>query len=364
MNERERVMAVLKGEKPDKTPWLADLSYLYTSMSLKGVLEEKYLGYEGYLEFYKDLGAGIYFYTPSLWKVEYTGGVEYLVHENDGVNTFIYKTPKGNLRSQMTYLPETYSWAYTEHFVKNIDDLRIMLYIFEHMMYRENFEEFNRIDKLWGGYGIPVPLAPVAVSALQKLLTRWAGVEKTIEIYTDYKDELEYVIDAIQASEDEVFDILAESPAQVIEFPENLSSEVTGRTFYQKYCMEYYSKRIKQLHDAGKFVAIHIDGMLQGCLPLLEKTGFDIAEAVTPAPVGDIELEKLREEAGEKIIIWGGLPGALFSPHYSEQMFESFLERIFKVFPPGSGFVLGVADQVPPDGLISRVKKVREMIGY
>ncbi len=42
MYEHERILSVLNGEKPDRTPWFADLSYLYSSMVSLGTLEDKY----------------------------------------------------------------------------------------------------------------------------------------------------------------------------------------------------------------------------------------------------------------------------------------------------------------------------------
>ena len=52
MNERERLLAVLNGKTPDKTPWYGDLSYLYSSMEIRGTLDKKYMGDEGYLKFH------------------------------------------------------------------------------------------------------------------------------------------------------------------------------------------------------------------------------------------------------------------------------------------------------------------------
>ena len=147
-----------------------------------------------------------------------------------------------------------------------------------------------------------------------------------------------------------------------MEYAENLSSEVTGASFFREFNMPHYIKRNYLLHEAGKFTGIHIDGTLRPCLSMLSECGFDAAEAVTPYPVGDIAIENLRKEAGKDLIIWGGIPGAMFSPHYSDSRFISHLEELMQAFPPGSGFVLGVADQVPPDGLVHRIKIVREMV--
>ena len=78
--------------------------------------------------------------------------------------------------------------------------------------------------------------------------------------------------------------------------------------------MPYYKKITQRLHSAGKKVAIHIDGSLVPCLGMLSECGFDVADAVTPKPFGDVSIQDLRHTAGKDIIIWGGLPGGVFFP--------------------------------------------------
>ncbi|MBN2559095.1 MAG: hypothetical protein JXB33_10110 [Clostridia bacterium] len=363
MTERERVLSVLNGNVPDKTPWFADLSYLYSSMSVKGTLDEKYAGAEGYCRFYRDLGAGICFYAPFPWSMKYESSVGFKSKETSSMRISEFTTPVGRLESHERYIPESYTWAITKHYVGTMEDLRVLRYISEHTIYSDNCIDFKKTDELWGGDGIPAAMTTIAASPLQKLIARWAGIENTVSLYMDHPDEFTGILEAIGNAEDRVYEILCDSPADYIEFPENLSSEVTGRDFYENFNMPYYIKRNKQLHEAGKFTGIHIDGTLTPCLSLLSGSGFDIAEAVTPYPAGDIHIKDLRKAAGADLIIWGGLPGILFSPFYSEGQFISHIVELLEAFPPGSGFILGVADQVPPDGLISRVRMVREIIG-
>ena len=80
--------------------------------------------------------------------------------------------------------------------------------------------------------------------------------------------------------------------------------------------MPYYKSRIKQLHKAGKYVGVQIDGTLTSFLPLPEECRFDVAKAVTPYPVGGVKSFDLRKMSGDNIMIWGGLPGAMFTAHY------------------------------------------------
>jgi len=361
MNERERLLTVLKRGKPDRIPWFADLSYIYSSLEERGLLEKKYKGDEGYLNFHMDLGAGICFYAPFLWRTEYAKGIRYTENRDGDTKTSVWETPRGKIFSREHYSGTSFCWAYTKHFVETIEDLRIMLYIHENAEHFENYDAFEKIDRLWNGYGIACGCTPISSAPIQKLFSRWAGIENTMAIYVDNTLEFEEILERLAQSENEIFRIICASPAQYVEFPENLSSEVTGKNFFLQYNSPYYVKRNKELHAAGKLTGIHIDGTLSSCLPLLGDCGFDAAEAVTPAPVGDVRLEDLRKTAGD-IIIWGGLPGALFSPLYGEDIFESHLARTIDIAKEDGLFVIGVADQVPPDGLLSRVKKVREFL--
>ncbi len=362
INAGELLLSVLKDSTPHGIPWFADLSYYYSSLARKGLLDPKYAGELGYLRFYQDQKAGICFYCPSPFTITYKGGVEYSEIKRGDDVLLEYVTPKGTITQVSTWYPQTYTHVITKHFVENWNDLLVMKTIFENSVYHDNNAAYVRIRDLWADAGEAIALAPISVSPFQKLLARWAGVEKTIDLMCDHEDDFDGVLSEIDRSQDAVFSILADSGARVVEFAENLSSDITGKPLYEKYNSICYRKNIQTLHAAGKYASIHIDGCLRSCLPLLEKDGFDIAEAVTPAPVGDVQVKDLRALAGDKIVLWGGLPGALFSDQYSDAFFTDYLQEILDTFQQDGRFVLGVADQVPPDCREGRVLMVGEFI--
>lgn len=362
MTERQRFLTILEGKKPDKMPWYGDLSYYYFSLEQDSKLEDKYKGDEGYLRFHIDKGVGIYFYAPFMWDITYTGGVRYTEEIIGNEKLMAYETPQGILRCTQKYSPLTYSWAYTSHYVNDLNQLRLMLYILENTVYHANYEVFDTIDALWGENGIPAAIPPISVAPLQKLLARWAGVENTIYLYADDPDEFKSILIDMQKAEDKPFEIICNSKAKYVEFAENLSSEITGRMFFETFNADYYKQRTSELHAAEKYVGIHIDGTLLPCLGQLTECGFDAAEAVTPAPVGDIEIEDLRKVAGDIVII-GGLPGALFTDQYSDSFFDAHLQRLLKAFENDYKFMIGVADQIPPDVVPGRIERVRKAIG-
>jgi len=89
-----------------------------------------------------------------------------------------------------------------------------------------------------------------------------------------------------------------------------------------------------------------------------------VLEALTPAPIGDVAIEDFADYSGEsKSILWGGMPGVYFTDKVSDDEFEAHCRRVLNVMKKEPRYVLGVADQVPPDALIDRVKRVGEIVG-
>lgn len=363
MTERERVFAVLRGGIPDRTPWYGDLSWWHSARLRAGSLPPEFADAEaGYLRMHQAAGVGVYLYSPFIWQQAYDETVAAEVSVEDGLTITTVRTPVGEVRSAIRDLPDSGTGAYVEHFVKSPDDLPVVRWMAEHQRVAPNYEAFSRCDALWGDQGFACALSPVCTAPLQSFLTRLAGLETTLELLAEARPELERTFAAMERADDPIFAIIADGPCLYVEFPENLSAEITGRRLMRTYCLPYWRTRIQQLHDAGKLVGIHNDGTLRGSLDLLIEAGFDVVESATPAPVGDMSLQEISETASGRIIVWGGLPGALFSPLYADAMFEDFVREALATFPRGSGFVLGVADQVPPDARFDRVCRVREIV--
>ena len=145
--------------------------------------------------------------------------------------------------------------------------------------------------------------------------------------------------------------------------PENLSSEMVGPDFFQLYMQDYQVEWTRKIKEKGKYSFIHIDGTLGGLLKEEAQVGFTVLEALTPYPVGDLKWENLEAICGEsRSILWGGIPGVYFTASVSDEEFDRHVKHLLSVMTSKPRYVLGVADQVPPDGLESRVKRVFELV--
>ena len=360
MSIRSEVRDVLNGRPGRRIPWFGDLSYYYQSLERRGMLQKEYHGPEGEKRFYADFGVGIYLYTPDVFRVGYDSTVKYSEINTPEKIVLRYETPVGTIESVQEYSVDTWCYVYRKHCVQTIDDLRVMRYVFEHALYSENYEGYLFSDRLWGEDGIGFAMGMACMAPVQKLLSRWAGIEPTVYLSVEHQEEFANVVAAIEQSQEDLVEVLAGSPAEIVILPENLSSDVTGMHFFTQLNMPYYVRIVRRLHAAGKKVAIHIDGRLKPCLGMLAGCGFDIAEAVTPMPFGDVAVEDLRAVAGDDITLWGGLPGGIFSPNYSDQFFEDYVLNVIRC--ADDRFVMGVADQVPPDAVSRRIRRVRELV--
>ena len=367
MLPEERILAVFEGKLPDVMPWFADLTYWYHSQVVKGTLPEKYKGDEGRLRLYKELGCGAHeeLYGPVVTVKYKRVKVRTYVRElPDGeLREVVYNTPIGTIKRVAKYSRKSYSTATLKYPVETLEDLKVLRAIYEDMEVRPNPKAYERqlkLMKLWRGWGIVSSLPPR--TPLVRLIIEWAGVISTFKFYWKFREELDEVIQLMMEKDDVIYEAIREAPARFVYFGENLSSDIISPRIFREYFFDYYKKRAQELHSAKKLIYVHIDGRLKGLLSLMSETGIDCAQSLTPYPVGDLPLESFRDEAGPDIVLWGGLPGVYFSRVYDESFLFDTLNKLIECYRDDRKFVIGVADQVPPDGEIRRVKEVSEIV--
>jgi len=133
--------------------------------------------------------------------------------------------------------------------------------------------------------------------------------------------------------------------------------------FFQLYLQDYQVEWTCKIKEKGKYSFILIVGTLGGLLKQEAQVGFTVLEALTPYPVGDLKWKDLASICRKsKSILWGGIPGVYFTASVSDAEFDRHVKYLLSIMTREPRYVLGVADQVPPDGLESRVKRVAQLV--
>ncbi len=357
MKNRDNLIKIFKGQKPEHPLWFADLSWWYYAETIQNKVPDKFMG-DGIIDLYKELGCGIYLPLVNAYKLK-IDCKQNLKKEGDlQINTFY--TPHGEIREVIRELKETFTISYEERLLKTSDDIKAVQYFYDSIQYEPYYDEIKRLDNLYGDHGITLACLPR--TPLPRLVVECAGIEATTYAAFETPTEFNKLIEIMQKKDDEVYKIVCNSPAKFAMFPDNLSSETISPRLFSQFSLDYYISRNQQLHTADIFTMVHIDGTLKGLLPILAKSGLDCVEGLTPYPVGDAKPDELRGLTNDKMILWGGLPSPIFTKNWKLESFQLYLFSYLESMKSNYRFVLGVGDQVPPNSDMERVKMVSDII--
>jgi hypothetical protein len=360
MTDRERVLTLLAGGTPDRVPWFGDLDYWATALIGRGLKPAGFKESEAYIDWHRDLRVGFYLqgYFPFRAIIE---GCRITEWREGPTRRRRIETPRGTLTETWTWLPESFAEAPTEHLIKSGADLAAYRSLSEHTRYEPDYAFAERRARQIGETGLVLCYLPK--SPFMQMVALDAGIAAVAEIAADVPAELGQTLAVVRAAHDQAARLAVAGPAEILMIPENLSSEVVGPRFYERYMRDYHEQWCRSIAAAGKYSCVHLDGTLKGLLRQVASAGFTFIEAMTPAPVGDLEVERWAAWCPDspRTVFWGGLPGVYFTDRVPEAEFERHTRAVLRVMASAPRYVLGVADQVPPDGLEGRIRRVAEL---
>jgi Uroporphyrinogen decarboxylase (URO-D) len=360
LSPRERVLTLLRGGQPDRVPWFGDLDYLATAMIARGQRSADFKRSRAYVDWHRELGIGFYLQGYFPFKSTYENcRITEWKEGNDSLRRI--ETPRGTLSEKWTALPESFTAGPVDHLFKSAADLPAFQYIIENMRVEPDYALGEERRPQIGDQGVMLVYTPR--NPFMEVLVGAAGLITTIEMISDAPDLFDETMTLMRRVHDRAAAFAVAAPSDVVMIPENLSSESVGPALFERYMRDYQETWTSRIRAAGKFSCMHLDGTLRGLLRQECTVGFDFIEALTPAPVGDLAVEDWARFCGPtKTKFWGGLPGAYFSPSVSEAEFERHVRATLEVMTSEPRYVLGVADQVPPDAVESRLRRVGELV--
>jgi len=362
---RERILAVYQHATPDQIPFMLDLSHwFYHKNRLPWDLSKSYDKPEYELiDYHKRMAVG--FYVPNLglfFETHYPADVKVTTQKSNDQQriTWTLETPLGTIRRTRIWDDQTYSWSIKDWSVKNEEDLRIFAYAMSNRSFRPCWDKYRAWVDYVGDVGV-VYLLP-GYSAMGHLLGYWMGIEAAIYATLDYPATVREVVDRINDNTLALIDLLASSPAEIICMGDNFSSDIQPPRFYSEWSRPYDVEAISRLHQAGKFVAVHIDGRLSGALEMIRESGADCADAVTPTPMGDLTPQQCRQAAGTDFILSGGVSPDVWLPDVSVRSFKQAVLDWLELKKHGPRLIAAAGDQVPPGADEDRIEIMRDLV--
>ncbi|HUT18470.1 MAG TPA: uroporphyrinogen decarboxylase family protein [Anaerolineae bacterium] len=363
MTDRERLLAIMAGERPDRIPWIPRLTIWYAAHAQRGTLPAKYEGW-ALREIERDLGMGNPARDGRIFRTELRE-VEVETEEHGVERITRYVTPVGTVSIRERHSPELARGGIAtrqqqKHLIQGPDDYPVVEYIIEHTAIVATYDEYLAYEAEVGEDG--VPLVSIGADPMYRTLRELIGFNHAFYHLRDYPELVEHLLGVLHDQAALIQQVTLDSPAKLILHGEHFDSQMTPPYLFAEHMVPYFRPFAERLHARGKVLACHADADTSLLLDLIVESGFDMAECFVTAPMVPLTLAEARARLGTDVIIWGGIPSVLLCEPVSDAEFEAYVQQLFRTIAPGDAFILGVADNVMAEAKLSRIERVSEMM--
>ncbi len=355
MNFLEMNLAIFAGEDPGGVLWQPRLEFWYAVNKKRGTLPEP-LREASLLEVYDYCHASVRYSGNGLRQRYRTVEVTTQWEDEKRLRT-TWHTPLGELTDVRHYDAWQLSQHNTEYKLKRPEDFSILEYMLQDEEWYWDQEAYEADVALIAGRG--APQFYFRRSPIQGLFIEHMGLERTIYMMADHPEVIAHYVAVQSEADDALYAVLCSCPVPILNLGENIDAHMDPPSIWLQHLTPYYRRRVEQLRAAGKHVHIHIDGAMQPLLPHLQVVPWTGIEACTPLPQGDVTIEEIKEGLGDLVLL-DGIPALYFLPSFPIEDLTGCVRRLVELFYPR--LVLGISDEIPPDGDIERVRLVGEML--
>ena len=394
MTNKERILAVLRGEPTDVLPFVPRLDNWFYAHEATGTLPDQYkhatlrefaddlgVGFHSIIPNFKGwrkggygdlhVGLGIYDLELSPWRVEFHNVGITEERNGKGEHHVVYETPKGKISTTTVYTDQMLKDGITlyvvkEHALKSYEDYEALAYIFENAEVIPIYDAYEDYKENYiGDRGVAVALSAMWASPGHYLIKELMGFQDFYMERYDDQEAMDELIGRLAPFCGKLFDAAINSPAEVVLSGANYDFTFTTPKVIEELVVPELKRQSEIAHGMGKFIASHTDGENIMLLEQYVKAGFDIADSICPAPLTKISLKETREIFGDQMTIWGGVPSiALLPASVSDRDFYRLVDETLEVIGRGEHMIISVADTLPPmadfDRLLYLKKKVEE----
>jgi len=331
MDQRQRLLTVLRGGIADRIPWNV-YAWLPPETEAKRRLQAKGLGLMGTRRIFREMNHGV---TIHREERDIDGELHFHVS---------IETPKGTLTEDAVLEHNYGSRWIRKFFITSQEDYAAAEYFFRHTTFEPDYEPWRQADAEMGPAGIVVgEIMPIPIMTL---MVNWVGVEGLAEGIYHHTAGFEGLLDALDEHYARQVQLAAESPAEIIWFGDNVTGTIISPRLFERYVAPVYARALPVLGRAGKIPIAHYDGSNRPLVGCLARTALPVIEAFTPPPTGTLSVEDAKAAWPDKVV-WVNFPAPLFL-ETAENIYTYTLD-LLKSAAPGGRLVLGCTEDFPLD---------------
>lgn len=330
MTSRQRLLSALKGERPDRVPvtlFIQSQGHFVTQLDPEADPWDFDAAQKRIIDYQRKLGLDVHVrmlffnsHEPIFahwdlmnfqnetehWKVTIT-------EEKAGNMTryhHLIRTPEGDLTQNFCMnetTPGVFYYGSTEPPIKTPKDLRIaMKYEPEYSaeMKQKMKVSVDSVKEYLGDDGI------ISAWTNGGLFSNIAGLIDQTELYSLFLEDEEYYEELMAFAKQRVFrytSAVLEAGVDAVCVRGNAAGGFIGNRCFEEYVLPYEKEYIVYCQRNGVPVIYHNCGQAMGLLPSYLKMGAMNIEPWSPSPLGDCDLDKVRESVNGEFSVTSGV---------------------------------------------------------
>jgi len=280
---RERMLAFVQGREHDRVPFAQYTDNAGTNDEVWALLGRENMGI---LEWTWCHRAD----TPNCrWEHE-----DFIRDGKKGLRRTLV-TPEGPLWEERFYEPTYNSTAIATHFVKELDDYRLLMSYFRDMTIREDLTRLYEVIDMLGDNGLPH--VSVERTPFQRLWVEWVGIQDLAVHMIMNADVVAEVIALMTDVQHRVFEVVCKSirdgaPIPYVDVPDNITAPIIGEDYFRTYCVPAYNELADMLDETGKDIPVfvHMDGDLAPLWDAIGESRVRGLDSMSPPPDNDTSV--------------------------------------------------------------------------
>ena len=360
MTPRERWLALLSGERPDRIPLVIRLDLWHNAAVNDGTLPEECRGLT-IPEIETRLGMGrsarfrdfyaVHFPTARISERRDGCAVRttFRVAGRDLTQTFL-RTPEQERIGVRGHLAEC--------FLKSAEDYDAMAAAWEEMRWEFRPAAFAAFDREVGPDGLP--LLVMNLSPIHVIMLAYAGYDAFYLHLADFPERIEALLRVMERRYEEFWRAAAESGAEFLLHGAHWSAAMTPPPVFRRFFLPYFRRFTEAMHRAAKRSAFHGDADLTGLLREAAETGMDAVDCFACAPLVPLTLAEARRAWRGRLAVWGGIPSTLLLPSCPRAQFKAYLRSFLEEIADGEGIIVGVSDNLMPGSEWDRLRELAD----
>ena len=364
MTNRERILAILDGNPPDRIPWIPRIEIWYEANRRNGTLPPRYRG-KTLREVEREVFGGTAARSGAIYRTELREVEVRTHHPSELDELHEYVTPLGTVTTRFRSTEELRRQgiqdAQVEFMLKRREDYAVVEYLIEHTHYVPTFEEFAQYDAEVGEEGYP--LVNCGDCPFHYWMRTLAGYDQAYYHLSDFPSEVEHLLEVMtDCSRRRLWPHLLDAPARLLMHGHHLSSQMTPPSLFEQYIIPYYEELSPLLRAREKILAMHGDNDTRMIFSHIERAGFGLVECFATEPMVETTMAEARAAWGDRVIIFGGIPSVILEDPYTDEQFERYVDDLLRTIGTGRAFILGIADNAMPGSKIERIERITQIV--